>query len=639
MSNTENSKSSKSSVSVGIDLGTTFSCVGIYRGGRVEIIANDQGNRTTPSFVSFTQEERLIGDAAKSMASSNPKNTVYDAKRLIGRNYNDKHMQEEMKHFSYNVVDKNNKPVIEVEYKNETKQFTPEEISSMILYKMKEIAEAYLGEAVKDAVITVPAYFNDSQRQATKDAGVICGLNVLRIINEPTAAAIAYGLDKTGGAKNVLIFDFGGGTFDVSILNIDDGIFEVKATGGDTRLGGEDIDNILVNYFSGEFNKKNKVDVSGNPRAMRRLKTACETAKRTLSTSSVANIEIDSLFDGKDFSASLTRAKYESLCSDIFQRTMVPVEQVLKDSGYSKDEIHEIVLVGGSTRIPKIQELLSSFFNGKELNRTINPDEAVAYGAAVQAAILSGNSDEKLDSLLLLDVTPLSLGVETAGEVMTAIIPRGSTVPIKKTQIFSTAADNQPGCTICVFEGERKFTKDCNQLGKFDLRGIPPMPRGTPQIEITYEVDVNGILNVSACEKSSGKSEKITIQNESSRLSKDQIDKMISDAEKFKEQDEKAQKRVDAKNKLENYVYNIKSSVLGEEKMKTALGSDLETVSNKVEEAIKWLEQNTSATTEEFEAKQKDVEEFLMPLVQKAYQSNAPKDDEVKIDPKADDLD
>jgi L1 cell adhesion molecule like protein len=639
MSNTENTKSSKSSVSVGIDLGTTFSCVGIYRGGRVEIIANDQGNRTTPSFVSFTQEERLIGDAAKSMASSNPKNTVYDAKRLIGRNYNDKHMQEEMKHFSYDVVDKNNKPVIQVEYKNETKQFTPEEISSMILYKMKEIAEAYLGEAVKDVVITVPAYFNDSQRQATKDAGVICGLNVLRIINEPTAAAIAYGLDKTGGAKNVLIFDFGGGTFDVSILNIDDGIFEVKATGGDTRLGGEDIDNILVNYFSGEFNKKNKVDISSNARAMRRLKTACETAKRTLSTSSVANIEIDSLFDGKDFSASLTRAKYESLCSDIFQRTMVPVEQVLKDSGYSKDEIHEIVLVGGSTRIPKIQELLSSFFNGKELNKTINPDEAVAYGAAVQAAILSGNSDEKLDSLLLLDVTPLSLGVETAGEVMTAIIPRGSTVPIKKTQIFSTAADNQPGCTICVFEGERKFTKDCNQLGKFDLRGIPPMPRGTPQIEITYEVDVNGILNVSACEKSSGKSEKITIQNESSRLSKEQIDKMISEAEKFKEQDEKAQKRVEAKNKLENYVYNIKSSVLGEEKMKTALGSDLETVSNKVEETIKWLEQNTSATTEELEAKQKDVEGFLMPLVQKAYQSNAPKDDEVKIDPKADDLD
>jgi L1 cell adhesion molecule like protein len=645
MSNTENTNSKKSSLSIGIDLGTTFSCVGIYRNGRVEIIANDQGNRTTPSFVSFTQDERLIGDAAKSMATSNPKNTVYDAKRLIGRNYNDKHMQEEMKHYSYNVIDKSNKPIIEVEYKSEIKQFTPEEISSMILHKMKEIAEAYLGESVKDVVITVPAYFNDSQRQATKDAGVICGLNVLRIINEPTAAAIAYGLDKQGGAKNVLIFDFGGGTFDVSILNIDDGIFEVKATGGDTRLGGEDIDNTLVNYFSNEFNKKNKVDMTGNPRAMRRLKTSCETAKRTLSASTVANIEIDSLFDGKDFSASLTRAKYESLCSDIFQRTMVPVEQVLKDSGFSKDQINEIVLVGGSTRIPKIQELLSTFFNGKELNKTINPDEAVAYGAAVQAAILSGNSDEKLDSLLLLDVTPLSLGVETAGEVMTPIIPRGSTVPIKKTQVFSTASDNQPGCTICVFEGERKFTRDCNQLGKFDLKGIPPMPRGMPQIEITYEVDVNGILNVSACEKSSGKSEKITIQNESSRLSKEQIEKMISDAELFKEQDEKAQKRIEAKNKLENYIYNIKSSVLGEEKMKSALGSDLDTVSNKVDETIKWLEQNSTVSTEEFEEKQKEVEGFLMPLVQKAYQANAPPDmptdvpTDVPTEPKVDEVD
>ena len=648
MSNTENTNSKKSSLSIGIDLGTTFSCVGIYRNGRVEVIANDQGNRTTPSFVSFTQDERLIGDAAKSMATSNPKNTVYDAKRLIGRNYNDKHMQEEMKHYSYNVIDKSNKPIIEVEYKNEIKQFTPEEISSMILHKMKEIAEAYLGESVKDVVITVPAYFNDSQRQATKDAGVICGLNVLRIINEPTAAAIAYGLDKQGGAKNVLIFDFGGGTFDVSILNIDDGIFEVKATGGDTRLGGEDIDNTLVNYFSNEFNRKNKVDMTGNPRAMRRLKTACETAKRTLSASTVANIEIDSLFDGKDFSASLTRAKYESLCSDIFQRTMVPVEQVLKDSGFSKDQINEIVLVGGSTRIPKIQELLSTFFNGKELNKTINPDEAVAYGAAVQAAILSGNSDEKLDSLLLLDVTPLSLGVETAGEVMTPIIPRGSTVPIKKTQVFSTASDNQPGCTICVFEGERKFTRDCNQLGKFDLKGIPPMPRGMPQIEITYEVDVNGILNVSACEKSSGKSEKITIQNESSRLSKEQIEKMISDAELFKEQDEKAQKRIEAKNKLENYIYNIKSNVLGEEKMKSALGSDLDTVSNKVDETIKWLEQNSTVSTEEFEEKQKEVEGFLMPLVQKAYQANAPPDmptdmpsepTDIPTEPKVDEVD
>jgi len=623
MTNTDKSEC-KSSMAIGIDLGTTFSCVGIYRNGRVEIIANDQGNRTTPSFVSFTDQERLIGDAAKSMASSNPKNTVYDAKRLIGRNYNDTNMQTELKHLSYNVMDKSNKPIINVEYKNEAKQFTPEEISSMVLYKMKEIAEAYLGSSVKDAVVTVPAYFNDAQRQATKDAGAIAGLNVLRIINEPTAAAIAYGLDQKGGSKNVLIFDCGGGTHDVSILNIDDGIFEVKATGGDTRLGGEDIDNILVDHFVTEFNRKNKVDIKDNARSLRRLKNACELAKRTLSASTIANLEIDSLFDGIDFRSSLTRAKFESLCSDILQRTMAPVEQVLKDSGLSKNDINDIVLVGGSTRIPKIQELLSAFFNGKELNKSINPDEAVAYGAAVQAAILSGASDEKLDSLLLLDVTPLSLGVETAGEIMTPIITRGSTLPTKKTQTFSTASDNQPGCTICVYEGERKFTRDCNLLGKFELRGIPPMPRGTPQIEITYDVDVNGILNVSACEKSSGKSEKITIQNESSRLSKDQIDKMISDAEKFKDEDDKAHKRIDAKNKLENYVYNIKSTVLGDTKMKNTLGTDLDTVTNTVDDTIKWLEQNTTVTTEEFEAKQKEVEDILMPLVQKAYQASSP---------------
>lgn len=414
------------------------------------------------------------------------------------------------------------------------------------------------------------------------------------------------------------------GTHDVSILNIDDGVFEVKATGGDTRLGGEDIDNILVSHFANDFNKKYKIDMKTSAKAMRRLKTACEAAKRTLSSASVANIEIDSLFDGNDFSTSLTRAKFENLCNDIFQRTMAPVEQVLKDSKLSKSEIDEIVLVGGSTRIPKIQELLTSFFNGKELNKSINPDEAVAYGAAVQAAILSGNSDDKLNGLLLLDCTPLSLGVETAGSVMTVLIPRGSTVPVKKTQTFSTASDNQPGCTVCVFEGERKFTRDCNLLGKFDLHGIPPMPRGVPQIEITYEVDVNGILQVNACEKSSGKTEKITIKNDSNRLSDEQIANMVADAEKYKEEDEKAQKKVQAKNNLENYVYNIKSTVLNEEKMKTSLGSDYDTVNNTVEDTFKWLEDNKTATTEEYETKQKAVEEILMPLVQKAYQSNMP---------------
>lgn len=610
-------------VVIGIDLGTTYSCVGHWEHGKVEIIANDQGNRTTPSYVSFDGHNRLIGEAGKNIVAINPTNTVYDAKRLIGRKFSDSVVQNDMKHWPFRVISKSDKPIISVEYMDETKFFSPEEISAMVLTKMKETAETYLGKPIDGAVITVPAYFNDAQRNATKDAGIIAGINVMRIINEPTAAAIAYGLDKQKDTveKNILIFDFGGGTHDITILNQSEGVFEVKATSGDTHLGGEDIDNILTTYCLSEFKKKHGVDLSEIPRARRRIQSACERAKRVLSSQTTTEIEVDSIHETLDLTLSLTRAKFESLCLSLFRRTIDPIDDALRTARLDKTQIDEVILVGGSTRIPKVREMLSEYFNGKKLNMSVNPDEAVAYGASVQAAILAGDTSQILSDIVILDATPLTLGIETAGQIMTPMITRGTTIPTKKTNVFSTYSDNQPACTICVFEGERKMTRDCNKLGEFTLSGIPPAPRGVPQIEITYDVDANSILNVTAVEKTTGKKMSITIKTDVAGRSKQDIDRMVQEAEKYAEEDRKNADKIEAKNHLESYVYHIRQSLT---EIKDKIDpNEVATIDQVVKDTIEWLNQHQNDEKSIYDQKKEEVEEVVNPIMTKMYQAQS----------------
>jgi len=607
---------------IGIDLGTTYSCVAVQKKGVVEILTNDQGNRITPSYVGFTKEERLVGDAAKNQAAQNPENTIFDAKRLLGRNFNDADVQRDIKHYPFTVKSKSNKPIITVQHNGVNKDLTAEEVSAMVLVKMKETAESYLNEKVTHAVVTVPAYFNDAQRQATKDAGVIAGLNVLRIVNEPTAAAIAYGLDRkhSEGERQIIVYDLGGGTFDVSLLSIEDGVFEVLATAGDTHLGGEDFDNRVIDHFVKVWKRKNDgEDITTNLRTMGKLKREVERAKRALSSQASVRLDIESFFNGKDLAETLTRAKFEELNIDLFRKTMRPVEQVLKDAKVKKEAVDDIVLVGGSTRIPKVQELLKEFFGGKELAKGINPDEAVAYGAAVQAGILSGEAMG--DDVVLLDVCPLTLGIETTGGVFTKIIPRNTAIPTKKSQIFSTAADNQPTVLIQVYEGERSMTKDNNHLGQFELTGIPPAPRGAPQIEVTFEIDANGIMKIAAADKGTGKSNSVTITNDSNRLKPEEVERMLREAEEYAAQDEEIRKKVESGNAFESFLSGLKSQVNDNEGLGGKLDSDdKKTILAEIKKGQDWLEdEGKTASPEDIDEKREEIQAVISPITAKIY--------------------